>query len=203
VLCEDPQFRVRARAFEHHDIVSLAFRFEESTHINVWKSRLDARGLPTGPWLTELKKRVRAGEPDHTPICVRWRTRQGSREETFSLGELRRDVLEFVPGQAVCYVTDVSGDPRNQAKIVEFVAGADLLFIEAVFVAADEALAARKSHLTTTQAGGIAGMAAVREAQPFHFSARYREDEARQRAEFLRAWEEEDRQARARSQQPG
>jgi hypothetical protein len=80
----------------------------------------------------------------------RWRTREGLREQTFSLGELKRDVLQFVPGRTVCYVTDASCDPRNQARIAEFVAGTDLLFIDAVFVEADEPLATRKSHLTTT-----------------------------------------------------
>lgn len=188
VLLEDEQFRVRAVALSHHDITSLAFRFEESTHINVWKNRLEARGLPTGPWLTELKRLARTSAPDDTPVRVRWRTREGSREETFPLGELKRDVLEFVPGQKVCYVTDVSGDSDNTARIVEFVANADLLFIEAVFLEADTEMAANKAHLTTTQAGTIARQASVREVEPFHFSARYRGHEAEHRAEFTRAW---------------
>jgi ribonuclease Z len=188
VLLEDEQFRVRARALEHHDIVSLAFAFEERTHINVWKSRLDARRLPSGPWLTDLKKQVRAGAADDTPIRIRWRTRDGAREEVFSLGELKRDILEFVPGQKVCYVTDVAGHERNMASIVDFVRDADLLFIEAVFVAADAELAAGKAHLTTTQAGEIARRAGVKRAEPFHFSARYRGNEEVHRAEFQRAW---------------
>lgn len=187
LLLEDEQFRVRALGLEHHDITSLAFRFEESTHINVWKNRLEARGLPTGPWLTELKRLARTGAPDDTPMRVRWRTRDGSREQTFPLGELKQDVLEFVPGQTVCYVTDVSGDPHNAARIVEFVANADLLFIEAVFLEADAEMAASKAHLTAAQAGTIARLASVRETEPFHFSARYRGHEAEQRAEFTRA----------------
>jgi len=189
VLLEDEQFRVRTVALSHHDITSLGFRFEESTHINVWKNRLEARGLPTGPWLTELKRLARTGAPDDTPVCVRWRTREGSREETFPLGELKRDVLEFVPGQKVCYITDVSGDPDNTSRIVEFVANADLLFIEAVFLDADAEMAASKAHLTTTQSGTIARLASVREAEPFHFSARYRGHEEQHRTEFTRAYQ--------------
>jgi ribonuclease Z len=188
VVLEDEQFRVRALGLAHHDITSLAFRFDESTHINVWKNRLEARGLPTGPWLTELKRLTRTGAPDDTPVNVRWRTRDGSREETFPLGELKQDVLEFVAGQKVCYVTDVSGDPHNAARIVEFVANADLLFIESVFLDADAEMAASKAHLTTTQAGTIARLASAREAEPFHFSARYRGNEEQHRAEFMRAW---------------
>ncbi len=189
LLLEDEQFRIRAVALEHHDIVSLAFSFEETTHINVWKSRLDERGLPSGPWLTELKRRARSGEPDDTPVQVRWRTRAGSREQTFTLGELKRGVLEFVPGQKVCYVTDVSGQRSNFQTLEEFVRAADLLFIETVFLEADRDLAARKAHLTTTQAGEIARAAGVRQAEIFHFSARYRESGAdAHHREFLRAW---------------
>lgn len=188
VLLEDEQFRVSAMPLEHHDIVSLAFCFEESTHINVWKSRLEAKKLPTGPWLTELKKLARSGAPDETPINVRWRDRGGSHERSFPLGELKRDVLEFVPGQKVCYVTDASGEEPNLQRITDFVRGADLLFIEAVFLEADRDRAARKAHLTTTQAGAIARAAGVKEAQPFHFSSRYHPNEELHRAEFLRAW---------------
>lgn len=188
VLLQDEQFLVRTVALEHHDIRSLAFCFEESTHINVWKNRLESRGLPTGPWLTELKKLARAGAPDDTPIDVRWRTREGSREQIFPLGELKRDVLEFVPGQKVCYVTDIGWTPHNRDCVIAFIADADLLFIEAVFLEADQELAAGKSHLTTTQAGTIARLASVKEAHPFHFSSRYHADETTQRAEFMRAW---------------
>lgn len=188
VLLQDEQFLVRTVPLEHHDIQSLAFCFEESTHINVWKNRLESRGLPTGPWLTQLKKLARAGAPDETPVDVRWRTREGSREQTFSLGELKRDVLEFVPGQKVCYVTDVGWTPKNRERVIPFVAHADVLFIEAVFLEADRKLAAGKSHLTTTQAGTIARLACVREAHPFHFSSRYHDDETTQRAEFMHAW---------------
>lgn len=188
MLLRDDQFLVRTVALDHHDIKSLAFRFEENTHINVWKNRLESRGLPTGPWLTDLKKQARSNVPDETPIQVRWRTRDGSREETFSLGELKRDVLEFVPGQKVCYVTDVGWTDANRERLIEFATDADVLFIEAVFLEADAALAAGKSHLTTTQAGTVARLASVSEAHPFHFSARYHDDEDTQRAEFMRAW---------------
>jgi ribonuclease Z len=70
VLLETPLFRVRSVPLEHHNITSLAFAFEEAVHINVWKSRLDDLRLPTGQWLTELKKRVREGAPDSTRIKV-------------------------------------------------------------------------------------------------------------------------------------
>jgi ribonuclease Z len=173
VLLEAPYFHVRARAFDHHGLPSLAFAFEEHTHINVWKNRLDELGLPTGPWLTDLKRLVREGAPDHTPVEVRWRTREGSRKETFALGELERTVLEFVPGQRVCYVTDVAGHEENARALVEFLRGADVAYIEAVFMEADAERAANKAHLMAVQAGAIARTAGVKAAVPFHFSTRY------------------------------
>jgi ribonuclease Z len=188
VLLDEDEFRVRALPLEHHDIVSLAYSFEESTHINVWKSRLEEQRLPSGPWLTELKKQARAGASDDTPIHIRWRTRDGPVERSMPLGELKRRVLEFQPGQKVCYVTDAAGHERNRERIIEFARNADLLFIEAVFVDADRDLAARKAHLTTTQAGEIARAAAVRKAEPFHFSTRYWGSEEAHRAEFSDAW---------------
>lgn len=173
LLFEDAQFKVRAAMLDHHGIASLAFRFEEATHINVWKNRLEELGLPTGPWLTELKQRVREGAPADTPIRVYWRTRGGSREEFFALGELKERVLEFVPGERLAYVTDVAGHETNTAKLIDFLADVDVLYIEAVFLDEDREHAERKAHLTARHAGAIARAARAKTAIPFHFSTRY------------------------------
>ncbi|HMK86110.1 MAG TPA: MBL fold metallo-hydrolase [Steroidobacteraceae bacterium] len=187
VLLETPSFRVRAVPLEHHDIVSLAFAFEEGVHINVWKNRLEELKLPTGAWLTELKRLVRAEAPDDTPIRVHWRTRDGSEERRIALGELKEKVLEFVPGQRICYVTDTANNARNRAALQSFLQGADLLFIEAVFLESDREHAERKAHLTACAAGEIARAAGVRSAVPFHFSSRYLGHEYALRREFAEA----------------
>lgn len=183
-LIDEPEFAVRACALDHHGIPSLAFRFDEKTHINVWKNRLEELGLPTGPWLTDLKRLVRERAPHDTPVRVYWRTRQGSHEESFPLGVLKERVLEFVPGERVAYVTDVAGHEANVEKLVEFVRGVDVLFIEAVFLDEDAEHAARKAHLTARKAGEIARAAGVKQATPFHFSTRYMDREAALRDEF-------------------
>jgi ribonuclease Z len=188
VLLDSPGFKVRTRPLEHHGLASLAFAFEEGTHINVWKNRLDELGLPTGPWLTKLKEQVRAGAPDDTLIRVHWRTREGARDEMLALGDLKAKVLEFVPGQKVCYVTDVADSPRNRDALAEFLDGADTLFIEAVFLNEDRSHAERKAHLTACAAGEIARAAGVRVAVPFHFSPRYLGREEDLRREFEQAW---------------
>ncbi len=187
VLLDEPHFKVRAE-FLDHKTPCLAFAFEEGVHMNVWRNRLEELGLPTGPWLTELKRRIRAHAPGGTPISVRWHDRHGAHERVFTLAELARSVLEFVPGQKVCYVTDVAWSTDNSRRIADLARDADLLFIEAVFVDADRDHAARKAHLTARQAGEIARLARARNAVPFHFSPRYQGREAELRGEFERAW---------------
>jgi len=187
ILLDEPHFKVRAEFLDHRT-PCLAFAFEEGVHMNVWKNRLEELGLPTGPWLTELKRHLRAHAPAGMPISVRWRDRDGAHEKTFPVAELARRVLEFVPGQKVCYVTDVAWSADNSRRIAELARDADLLFIEAVFVHADRDHAARKAHLTARQAGEIARLARARSAVPFHFSPRYQGREAELLSEFERAW---------------
>lgn len=188
VLLDDPQFKVRCAQLDHCGIASLAFAFEEGTHINIWKNRLDELGLPTGPWLTTLKQHVRAGAPNDTPIRVYWRDRDGFRERTFPLGQLRERVCESVPGEKVCYVTDVSWHESNASRLRDLLADAHLLFVESVFLDADSEHAQRKGHLTAAQSGALARMVQARHAVPFHFSTRYFDREHKIRAEFEKAF---------------
>ena len=131
---------------------------------------------------------MREGAPDSTRVKVHWRTRNGPHVQDMELGELRQKVLEFVPGQKICYVTDVADNERNRAALAAFLQGADLLFIEAVFLHADRAHAERKAHLTARAAGAIARAAGIKSAVPFHFSPRYLGREAELREEFADAW---------------
>ena len=175
LLLDDPAFRVRAAALDH-DIPCLGFALEEKTHVNVWKNRLLEMGLGPGPWLAELKRAVAEGAPDDTPIRADGRV--------LALGELRARVLRLVPGQKLCYVTDVVYGADNARRIAALAADADLLFIECVFLDEDAEHAARKFHLTARQAGWLAREARAKQVVPFHFSPRYGEREAELRAEL-------------------
>ena len=162
-----------------HDVPCLAFALEEKVHVNVWKNRLAEMGLQVGPWLNELKRAVAEGAPDDTPVKTPG--------PVLSLGELKARALRLVPGQKLCYVTDVVYGADNARRIAALAADADLLFIESVFLDEDAGHAARKFHLTARQAGLLARAARAKQVVPFHFSPRYSEREAELRAELERA----------------
>ncbi len=175
VLRDEDEFRVRSVFLDHQTPV-LAFALEEKSHINVWKNRLDELGLPTGPWLNELKRAVRAAEADDKPFPVRWHDRRGEHERVFPLGQLRHEVLRFVPGQKIVYVTDAVYHEDNAARVTALAREADVLFIETPFLDADAERAQRRYHLTARQAGLLARTAGAKVVVPFHFSPMYEDD---------------------------
>src|SRR5690606_9175632 len=82
------------------------------------------------------------------------------------------------PGQRFAFVMDT----RECDAAYELARDADLLVIEATFLAEDAALAAEYGHLTAVQAARIAHDAKVRRLVLTHFSQRY-DDPARFAAE--------------------
>ena len=165
-----PGFVAKAAILDH-GTPCLAFSIQEPAHVNVWKSRLDERGLRVGAWLRGLRRALIERRDDDFPIVVE--TAPVSLQESIQpLGALR-SLATMTPGQKIAYVTDAADTVENREAIVRLVSGADLLFIEAPFAAADAALAADRAHLTTTAAGAIARAAGVRRVEPFHFSPRY------------------------------
>jgi ribonuclease Z len=184
MLHAESGFRVSTAILEHRT-PCLAFAIEEALHANVWKNRLAEMGLPVGPWLNALKRAVIEGRGDDHPIRVI--PLSGIAAQEMPLGALR-SVVTVTPGQKIGYVTDVADTAANRAAIVELVRNADLLFIEAVFAAADAALAAERAHLTAAAAGAIARTAGARRIEPFHFSPRYAGEEARLLNEVMAAF---------------
>jgi ribonuclease Z len=182
VIVDGEAFRVRCVLLDHRT-PCLGYAVEEKTHVNVWKNRLVEMGYKTGPWLADLKRTALAGEGDDTPIRVWWREAVSTHEEMVPLGALK-PALEFVPGQKLCYVTDVVFHEANFRRIVELARGADMFFIESVFLDSDAAHGAQKQHLTARQAGTIARAAGAKSVIPFHFSPRYADREAMLRAEI-------------------
>ncbi len=187
ILVADPLLSVRC-AFLDHRIPCLAFCLEERAHLNVWRNRVLEMGLPLGPWLRELKHAVMRGDPPDTPFRIAWKGAGQEHCAMHRLGELDERLLRKVPGQKIGYVTDVAGHARNAERIVALVAGADLLFIESMYLEQDRELAAARFHLTTRQAAEMARAAGVKVLVPFHFSPRYQEREHIVRAELAQAF---------------
>jgi ribonuclease Z len=187
VIHVEPAFRVSTTVLEHRT-PCLGFAVEETVHVNVWKNRLDELGLPVGPWLRALKRAVIDNRPDDHPILVD-AVSAGAPTRRLPLGKLRQ-VVTVAPGQKIGYVTDVADTPANRGAIIELVRGADILFIEAAFAAADAPLASQRAHLTTLAAGEIAREAAVRRVEPFHFSPRYTGQADRMLSEVTAAFAE-------------
>jgi len=175
VLLDEDSFSVRAVLLDH-DIPCLGFALEEKQHMNVWKNRLLELGLPTGSWLRDLKRLVRHGAPDDTPVRIHWIDHAGEHERTLPVGQLRDAVLQIVPGQKIAYVVDAVYHAENARRIVELVRNADILFMETVFLTQDAERAAARFHLTARQAGTLARAAAVKRLVPLHFSPRYSDD---------------------------
>ncbi len=187
VLLDEAEFRVRGTTLDH-SIPSLAFAFEEKFHINVWKSRLTRMGLPVGGWLDEVKAAIRSGASDDMPVTVAWTAAGTQQETTVPLGRIKTDALRITSGQKIAYVVDAAFHAENAARIASLADGADPLFIEAVFLDADRALAAQKYHLTAAQAGYLARRAGAVRVEPFHFSPRYTGRETEIRREVSEAF---------------
>jgi ribonuclease Z len=126
--------------------------------------------------------------PDDAPVRAWWKEGGERSERVFALGELKERVLQVVPGEKLCYVTDAVYNEANVRRIAELAQGADLLFIESVFLDEDADQARQKYHLTARQAGEIARAAGARAVEPFHFSPRYIGREAELRNELNRAF---------------
>lgn len=179
-LLEEEEFRIESVVLDH-GTPCLAFAFQETLRINVWKEGLDRLRLPVGPWLDEAKRAVRRNAPDETAIPIR-------NDLSVPLGVLKQHALRTARGHRIAYVVDAAFHESNVEKIIELARGADQLFIEAVFLDEDAKLAAERRHLTAAQAGSLARKAAAARVVPFHFSPRYEGRQEELRQELEAAW---------------
>jgi ribonuclease Z len=165
VLLKEPSFTVKALQVDHQ-IPCLAFSIEEEFHININKASLMERGLPVGPWLSELKKAIREGGLEETEFVIL--------DRRYKLGELR-DIATTTKGQKISYVTDVAISEKNIEKVIEFVHNSDTFYCEAYFMDKDMDRALKRFHLTAKMSGTIARQAGVKNLVVMHFSPRYRD----------------------------
>ena len=72
----------------------LAFALQERAQINIWRNRLDAMGLATGPWLRAFKDAILRNDPDETPIEAPALRAAESETRVFPLGVLKQDIMQ-------------------------------------------------------------------------------------------------------------
>jgi ribonuclease Z len=162
ILMRDAYYFVSAAILDHQ-IPCLAFSLGEEYHINIDKARLKDMDLAVGPWLGDFKTAIRENQTDKTFTMS---------ERTFSLSDLN-GIATKERGQKVSYVVDAVGSDDNIETIVNFVRGADVLYIEAYFLDRDKMRAKDRYHLTAREAGMIAREAGVGRMELIHYSPRY------------------------------
>jgi len=87
--------------------------------------------LEPGPWLTELKQQLLAGNDDALIALP-----DGRRSRA---GELGRELVLVQPGKKLVYATDLLDSPENRRKLVALARNAHTFFCEAPFSEAEAA----------------------------------------------------------------
>ena len=187
LLLDEPGFSVRSVALDH-GVPSMAFALQERAQINIWRNRIEAMGLATGPWLRAFKDAVLRNENDAFPVPVEWTAPCRENPPELPLGKLKREIMGITRGRKIAYVVDVVWSSSNADKIISLAEEADHLFIEATFLHQEKERAAARSHLTAHQAGTLAGRARVKHFTIFHHSPRYRGRELELKNEALAAF---------------
>ncbi|HWP57234.1 MAG TPA: MBL fold metallo-hydrolase [Candidatus Acidoferrales bacterium] len=184
VLLDRPSFSVRAAILDHR-VPCLAFSLEEKNRLNIRRDALHALGLKAGPWLDDLKRKLR--EPAAGGERLRAPRADGATVD-LSLKEWKEALVAETKGQKIAYVVDNRYCERNIERVVGLAADADLFYCEAAFSRAEQARAWERYHLTAEQAGRLARRAGARRFVPFHFSARYESEPNRLLEEALEAF---------------
>jgi ribonuclease Z len=175
-ILQEPLLRVKAIQLDHQ-IPCLSFSIKEEYHININKAALQEKGLPVGPWLSELKNAIRENKSDDTEFVIS--------NNMYNLDELK-EITTITKGQKISYVTDASLTDDNINKIIEFVHDSDTLYCEAYFLEKDRDRAIERSHLTAKTAGRIAREARVKNLVVMHFSPKYRKESETPEDEAMR-----------------
>ncbi|MDH6110459.1 ribonuclease Z [Kitasatospora sp. MAP12-15] len=131
-----------------HPVDSFGYRLTEPDGRRLVPERLAALGV-RGPDVGRLQREGRIQLDDRTVTLA--------------------EVSEARPGQRFAFVMDT----RLCDGVHALAEGADLLVIEATFLAADARLAKEHGHLTAAQAAQVAAAAGVRTLVLTHFSQRY------------------------------
>ncbi len=155
LIFQSKYFDIHAFPVDHRGSSSLGYRFIEKSHRPFLTEAAEALGVPNGPCRRDL-------------VMGRAITLEDGRviQPEDVLGEER-------PGVNLVVVGDV-GKPE---KLKSYVAGADVLVIEATYLTEDSDMAVAFGHSTAASVAQLAAEAGVGKLILSHLSTRYREDD--------------------------
>ncbi|MDD1533056.1 MULTISPECIES: ribonuclease Z [unclassified Bradyrhizobium] len=148
-------FTIGYFAVRHRDTDSFGFIFQSPSRRHLRPDRLVALGVPDGP----LRGELAAGRA----VVIE--------------GDRRVDPEDVLGPPSGGKKLVVIGDTETTEGLSQYVAGADLLVIEATFLERDAATARDYGHLTAAEAAALAAAGNVRQLVLTHLSGRYEDDE--------------------------
>lgn len=159
-----------------HGTVSLGYVVREYPRQNVNLAAVKELGLRPGPWLQAVKDSSRAdAELIETELGLR------------PLGELRQRLLVTHPGDSIAYLTDFWLDsPETEARLLDFVQGCRVLVCENNYADAEQELARKNFHMTSSEVGRLAAQVRPEELIVMHVSDRYLPDALLEQLEEVR-----------------
>jgi len=162
-IFEGKNFTLSAFPVQHRGSGCFGFTFEEKARQPFLAEKAEALGVPHGPVRRDLAQGIAVTLPNGRTI-----------QPTDVLGEAQR-------GSKLCFIGDVS----HTGPLHKFVAGADLLAIEATYLDSDKELARQHGHLTAKAAARLAAKAGVKQLVLHHVSRRYRSKELLEEAQAI------------------
>ena len=160
--------------FFDHRTPSIGYRVDEPLQYNINKEKLIELGYNGGPWVSEFKRALAAGERDREITAD-----NGGRATVRTVGKLEEELVFVRLPQSITYITDIAPSPDNIEKAIKLADRSTLLIIEAVFLDEDEEHAISKNHLTVNKAKKIFLQSNSEFVRFAHFAARYEKDKSR------------------------
>ncbi|MDY6820903.1 MAG: ribonuclease Z [Deferribacterota bacterium] len=167
-LSLDDGFKVVYEFFDH-SIPVIGYRIKEAIHVNIKKDVLCKYDYVPGPWLTELKARLRSNYLLSDVLEVE--TKDGKKR--VKLGLLADQLVIFKPPQDITFITDFAPTYENYSKAITFASNSYILLIESMFLKKDILHAIDKSHSTTSLSKQIFLESGSKFVHFFHFSSKY------------------------------
>jgi len=105
LLLDEDFISVRTAVLEHR-VPCLGYALEEKNRVNINKERLAEMNFTPDRWLAQLKENIYNEEPDDLQMSVSVGGNGVSELRKYSLGDLKKRLVEITEGQKIAYVVD-------------------------------------------------------------------------------------------------